>query len=59
MSDKRRSQHDELRAIEEEIGNPILRESIASPFWRWTKTTTTAKTTKTLTTRWQKLRRPP
>jgi hypothetical protein len=26
MSDKRRSQHDELRAIEEEIGNPILRE---------------------------------
>jgi hypothetical protein len=26
MSDKRRSQHDELRAIEEEICNPILRE---------------------------------
>jgi hypothetical protein len=26
MSDERRSQHDELRAIEEEIGNSILRE---------------------------------
>jgi hypothetical protein len=26
MSDERRSQHDELRVIEEEIGNPILRE---------------------------------